>query len=161
MFVPNSTLSVAAVINFSSRMYRRIEWTIRLEYRTSSNQLRYITQEIKRYLFENENFVKPPESISQVRLDKFGENSIELLIYCFTNTNVWAEWLKIKEDFIIKIKEIVERAGAGFALPSNSIYVEQVEHNLKKRELPKELMDTLYKDEKRDRNVVDVMDGDF
>ena len=37
-------------------MYRRIEWTIRLEYRTSSNQLRYITQEIKRYLFENENF---------------------------------------------------------------------------------------------------------
>lgn len=161
LFVPNSTLSDAAVINFSSRMYRRIEWTIRLEYRTSANQLRYITQEIKRYLFENENFVKPPESISQVRLDKFGENSIELLIYCFTNTNVWAEWLKIKEDFIIKIKEIVERAGAGFALPSNSIYVEQVEHNLKKRELPKELMDTLYKDEKSERNVVDVMDGDF
>ena len=78
-----------------------------------------------------------------------------------TNFRMSQEWLKIKEDFIIKIKEIVERAGAGFALPSNSIYVEQVEHNLKKRELPKELMDTLYKDEKSERNVVDVMDGDF
>ena len=139
LFVPNSTLSDAAVVNFSSRMYRRIEWTISLGYQTTSDQLKYITKEIKKYLFTNDDFVRPPESISQVRLDKFGPYSIELLVYCFTNTNVWAEWLRIKEEFILKIKEIVEKSGASFAFPSSSIYVEKISNELRVSELPSKL----------------------
>ena len=127
VFVPNSTLADAAVINFSSRMYRRIEWSLHLEYRTSAEQLRYIVKEIKKYIYDSPDFVKPPEAIAQVKLDGFGDSSINILIYCFTNTNVWAEWLKIKEELVLKIKEIVEEAGAGFAFPSSSVYIEKMD----------------------------------
>jgi len=37
--------------------------------------------------------------------------------------------LKLKEALAFKIKEIVEGAGAGFAFPSQSIYVETVPSN--------------------------------
>ena len=146
VFVPNSTFADAAVINFSSRMYRRIEWVLHLEYRTTADQLRYIVKEIKKYLYQNADFVKPPEAIAQVKLDGFGDSSINLLIYCFTNTNVWAEWLRIKEELLLKIKEIVEEADAGFAFPSSSIYVEKIDNKLRERKLSSKLREKIEED---------------
>ncbi len=158
LFVPNSTLADAAVINFSSRMYRRIEWVLHLEYRTSVDQLRYIVKKIKKYLYENSDFVKPPEAILQVKLDDFGDSSINLLIYCFTNTNVWAEWLKIKEELLLKIKEIVEESGAVFAFPSSSLYIEKVNNKMFKPSLPKKLKN-VFKNE--DESVYEISEVDL
>ncbi len=143
VFVPNSTFADAAVINFSSRMYRRIEWVLHLEYRTSAEQLRYIVKEIKDYLYKNPDFVKPPEAIAQVKLDDFGDSSINLLIYCFTNTNVWAEWLRIKEELLLRIKEIVEEAGAAFAFSTSSVYIEKMESKMHSPSLPSKLKSKL------------------
>ena len=57
-----------------------------------------------------------------VRVDKFNDSSIDIIIYGFTNTNNWKEFLKIKEDLAIKIKEIVEDNDCNFAFPSRTIY---------------------------------------
>ena len=56
------------------------------------------------------------------RLDK----SWDMMVYCFTHTVVWEEWLKHKQELALAIKHIVEKAEAGFAFPSQSIYVEQL-----------------------------------
>ena len=46
---------------------------------------------------------------------------------CFTKTTDWGEYLEVKEEFAIAIKEIVEdKARTGFAFPSASIYVESL-----------------------------------
>ena len=47
------------------------------------------------------------------------------MIYAFANTNEWVPWLETKERLLIKVKEIVEEAGASFAFPSHSVYVEK------------------------------------
>ena len=60
-----------------------------------------------------------------VRIDKFSDSSIDMYVRCFTNTDRWSEWLKVKERLAIAIKEIVERNKASFAFPSQSIYVEK------------------------------------
>ena len=60
-----------------------------------------------------------------VRVDKFSDSSIDMYIRCFTVTDEWSEWLKVKERLAVKIKEIVESNGASFAFPSTSIYVEK------------------------------------
>ena len=49
-----------------------------------------------------------------------------MLVQAFTVTNDWGEYLKIKEDLAVKIIEIVEKNKAGFAFPSQSIYVESL-----------------------------------
>ena len=51
--------------------------------------------------------------------------SIDLYVRCFTVTNEWSEWLKVKERLAVEVKKIVESNGASFAFPSTSIYVEK------------------------------------
>ena len=60
-----------------------------------------------------------------VRVDKFSDSSIDMYVRCFTKTNSWNEWLKVKEKLAIEIKQIVEKNKASFAFPSQSIYVEK------------------------------------
>lgn len=126
VFVPNQHLSDNAVTNFSAMTYRRISWSIGLEYRTTYEQLRLVRDEIESYLTSSVDFVQPPAAALFVRVDAFNASSIDLMIYCFTYTTNWGDWLELKEKLAFRIKEIVEGAGTGFAFPSQSIYVESV-----------------------------------
>ena len=124
--VPNSKLSDNSVINFSSMTHRRIYWIIGVEYRTTVEQLRQIRDRIERYIMASEEFTKPPEGPMFVRIDRFSDSSIDIMVYCFTRTTEWGDWLQIKEKLAYGIKEIVEGAGTAFAFPSQSVYVEAV-----------------------------------
>ena len=127
VYVPNSDLSDAVITNFSRMTNRRIYWKIGVTYSTTKEQLTLIRDEILKYLDTNEVFEKPPKVSTFVRIDSFNASSIDFMIYCFTKTTNWGEWLESKENFAVEIKDIVEeRAGTGFAFPSQSIYLETV-----------------------------------
>lgn len=124
VYVPNQHLSDNAVTNFTAMTYRRISWAIGLEYRTTHDQLRQVRDEIEAYLIGNKDFVQPPAAALFVRVDAFNASSIDLMVYCFTHTTDWGDWLVLKEKLAYHIKEVVEAAGTGFAFPSQSVYVE-------------------------------------
>jgi MscS family membrane protein len=124
--VPNTSLADNAVINFSRMTHRRIYWKIGVVYGTSVEQLRYIRDEIERYVLESDDFAKPPEVSTFVRIDSFGPSSIDIMLYCFTKTTVWGEWLGVKEQLAYRIKDIVAEAKSSFAFPSTSIYLESM-----------------------------------
>lgn len=124
VYVPNARLADNAVTNFSRMTHRRIRWMLGLEYRTTLEQLRQIRDGIEDYILNSDEFAKPDEVATFVRIDSFNDSSIDILLYCFTHTTVWGDWLEIKERLAYKIKEIVEGAGAGFAFPSRSLYLE-------------------------------------
>jgi MscS family membrane protein len=124
VFVPNAQLSDSAVTNFSRMTHRRIYWMIGVEYSTNIAQLKEIRDRIEDYILKTGNFVSPEEGTLFVRVDRFGESSIDIMLYCFTKTTAWGEWMVIKEELAFAIKEIVESAGSGFAFPSTSVYVE-------------------------------------
>ena len=123
--VPNAMLADGALVNYGEIPWRRVLWTINLEYGTTSEQLILIRDRIQEYLRESGDFAPAGEATQEVRLDKFAESSIDIMIYAFANTNEWVPWLATKERLLIRVKEIVEEAGAGFAFPSRSIYVER------------------------------------
>ena len=123
--IPNSKLASEALINYSRMTQRRIYWTIGLEYRTTQEQLRVIIKSISDYIMETTEFETDPTRVPTfVFVDSFGASSIDIMLYCFTKTTVWGEWLAIKETLAYKIKEIVEEHDASFAFPSTSLYVE-------------------------------------
>ena len=125
--VPNSMLVDRALINFTRMTNRRIYWKIGLEYRTTQDQLRAIVKEISEYIHETENFETNPDRVlTFVFVDSFGDSSIDIMVYCFTKTTNWGEWLEAKQDLIYQVKEIVQRNGTGFAFPSTSLYVESL-----------------------------------
>ena len=121
--IPNFQFAENAVINISQTTNWLISWIITLQYDTSVDQLKTIRNEIEEYIKKNENF---NTSIGiAVRVDKFSDSSIDMYVRCFTNTESWNDWLKIKETLALEIKQIVEKNGASFAFPSQSIYVEK------------------------------------
>ena len=124
VFVPNASLADTAVINFSEMTHRRIFFHIGLVYSTTIEQLKNVRQRIEDYISKNTDFVPLEEAPLFVRIDRFNNSSIDIMLYCFTRTKVWGEWLKIKEDLAFAIKKIVEEEKTAFAFPSQSIYLE-------------------------------------
>jgi len=122
--IPNHIFAEAPILNYSNRLNRRINWIIGLEYESQINQIRIFTDKISEYIIQSVDFITNEEFKFFVKLDRFNDSSIDILVYCFTATNDWEEFLKIKENLAIKIKQEVERIGLKFAFPSQSIYLE-------------------------------------
>jgi len=124
VMIPNYKFAEQSVTNYSRRHHRRIRWLIGLEYKTSIDQLKKIRDAITKLIKDNKDFAKNENSGFFVRIDSFSDSSIDMLVQAFTVTNDWSEFLKIKEELAVSIIEIVEANNAGFAFPSQSIYVE-------------------------------------
>ena len=123
--IPNYIFAEAPILNFTNRKFRRINWTIGLEYNSTLGQLKKLTDLISSFISENENFMVNENYKSFVRIEKFNDSSIDILVLCFTSTKDWDKYLEIKEDLAIKIKDSVEKLGLSFAFPSQSIYIEK------------------------------------
>ncbi len=126
VYVPNADLADTAVVNFSNRTHRLISWEIGLEYRTTAEQLRFIRNEIENFILKNKLYSQPPESPIQIRINSFSSSAITILIYCFSKTKSWEKFLRAKEELVLHTKETIEKAGASFAFPSQSLYIEQL-----------------------------------
>lgn len=157
VFVPNSALANASILNWNRRKVgRRIKMLVGLTYDTSVSDLQRCITDIRAMLHAHPDISKKTaenepektdyelsarENIVSVQdllgykynlfvvLDSFGDSSINILIYCFSRSVVWGEFLDIKQNVMLKIMEIVEKNGLSFAFPSTSLYVESLPKN--------------------------------
>ena len=121
--IPNFQFAENSVVNISETTNWRIRWSITLQYDTTVAQLKKVREEIETYINKSEDF---NQSVGvAVRIEKFSDSSIDLLVRCFTASNSWSDSLLVKESLAIAIKEIVEENKASFAFPSQSIYIEK------------------------------------
>ena len=123
--IPNFQFAENAVINNTKTTNRRINWVIGLEYRTSSDQLKKIKNEIENYIKNSELFSVKGDTFLSVKIEQFAASSIDIRLICFTRTKHYLEWMGVKDTLAIEIKTIVENNKASFAFPSTSIYVEK------------------------------------
>ncbi len=121
---------VVEKIGFRSTVIRKFDKSLAIipnfqfaQYDTTVDQLKTIRNQIEEHINKSEDF---DQSIGvAVRVDKFADSSIDMYVRCFSKTNSWNEWLKVKENLALSIKQIVETNKASFAFPSQSIYVEK------------------------------------
>ena len=102
---------------------RRIKMRLGLTYSTNTAQMENILKDLRQML-SNHNDVH--KDTIMVHFDQFDDSSLSLFCYFFTSTTVWSEYLSVREDINLKIMKIVETNGAGFAFPSQSVYVESM-----------------------------------
>lgn len=120
LYVPNSLFSSISVQNPGRMTNRRINTQIGLRYEDSS-KIRVIVDEIRSYL-KNNTDIDQTQTIL-VYFDAFADSSLNIMIYCFTKTTVWAEWLSIQQDVYLQVIDIVQKHGADFAYPTQTLYV--------------------------------------
>ncbi len=126
VYVPNAKLADNPLVNFSRMTHRRIYWKIGLEYRTTDKQLTDIRSAIEKYIADNDDFAPAADVSTFVHIDEFSDSSVNIMVYCFTKTTTWGEWLAIKEQLAFFVKKTVEENEASFAFPSRSLYFEKL-----------------------------------
>ena len=61
-------------------------------------RIKKFTKNIDFYIRDSNNFIVNENYKAFIKLDKFSDSSIDILIYCFTSTNDWETFLKTKEE---------------------------------------------------------------
>ncbi len=59
-----------------------------------------------------------------VNWEQYREDGLEIMLYFFTNTTVWAEHLDVREEINFKILEILEEENVEIAIPSRRLMME-------------------------------------
>lgn len=153
LFVPNSLLANSSVRNWNRRKVgRRIRMQIGVTYSSTPDQIRACIKDIHQMLLDHpqiakENDERPPLSHYEldlkqnivslddllgyksnlfVVLDEFADSSINILVYCFSTTTKWGEWLDVRQDVMLKIMDIIASHNLSFAFPSQSLYIEEM-----------------------------------
>ncbi len=78
---------------------------------------------------------KGVKNTTLVYMDEFADSSINILVYCFSRTVDWAEWLKVKEDVMYKIEDILQKNNLEFAYPTMMLH--EAKYDQKDREVKK------------------------
>lgn len=126
--VPNATLANSPITNWSRMNMRRIKMTIGLTYSTSSTQMQSILDQT-RTMLQNDPDINQKTIL--INFTDFQDSALGIFCYFFTNTTNWQEYLMVRERINLCIMKIVEDNKAGFAFPSQSVYIESLPDNPK------------------------------
>ncbi len=125
VFVPNSVLSDSEIINFSAMPFRRLMFNVGLIYQTTPETILAIRKDIESYIANNDNLVNADEATTTIRVTKFNDSSIDMLVYCFTRSTKWHDFCAAREELILEIMKIVKKNGSDFAYPTSTIHIEK------------------------------------
>ena len=118
--IPNSVLANMNVDNFSRMKLRRISAVLGLTYETSPEQMEQAIEAIKNVLKSNKDVY---QDFFIVKFTEFGESSLNIMLYYFTNTTVWLDYLKVREQVNLSIMKALQDIGVDFAFKSFSVYL--------------------------------------
>ncbi|MEE8589167.1 MAG: mechanosensitive ion channel family protein, partial [Sulfurimonadaceae bacterium] len=142
--IPNFKLSDNGIKNWSRRtMGRRIKMKIGVTYESDMKNVKKAIAEIREMLQNHPDIatekteymnserqmklvskedLKGIKRMIMVFLDEFGSSSIDILVYCFSRSVVWAEWHEVKEDVMFKIADILKENDLEFAYPTMMLH---------------------------------------
>jgi small conductance mechanosensitive channel len=112
--VPNGILANNLIINYSQKSTRRVDMKVGIAYGTDIKKARMIILEV---LNKDERIHKEPESV--VYFGNFGDNSLDLTIRCWTDTeNLWPVFW----DNMEAIKEALEANKISIPFPQRDVH---------------------------------------
>ncbi|MGB8224576.1 MAG: mechanosensitive ion channel family protein [Polyangiales bacterium] len=120
--IPNADFSQLELVNFSRRDSILLQTTLQLRYETTPDQLRLVLVRLRELLIKHPKVSPDP---ARVRFVGYGDSSLEIEIFAYVMTRDFNEFLAIQEDVNLRIKDLVEESGSGFAFPSRTLYVTQ------------------------------------
>jgi MscS family membrane protein len=118
--VPNGQLALMSLENFTMRDKIWFHHTLHLRYETTADQLRYILAEIRKMLYEHSKVESPS---ARTRFIGFGNSSLDLEVFAYVLETKYEVFLPVQEDLLLRIMDIIEASGSGFAFPSQTTYL--------------------------------------
>lgn len=121
--MPNSMLTTTAIENWSRMKKRRIKMNVGVTYSTSPEKMEQLVEGIRAIIAADEAM---DHEYYLVYFNAFGPSSLDVFIYCFTRSTVWAEYLAARQNFMLKIMRLVDELDLEFAFPTQTLHVESM-----------------------------------
>mgnify|MGYP000097247768 CR=1 FL=1 len=118
--IPNGDFSAQNIENYTHRDRFWFHPTLGLRYETSPDQLRYLLVEIRAILYAHP---RVDSETARVRFVEFGADSLNIEVYAYVRERDYSNYLEVSEDLNLRIADIVEASGTGFAFPSQTVYL--------------------------------------
>ena len=118
--VPNASLADMQLVNYARCDQMLIQTTLSLRYETSADEMRYVLVGLREMLHAHPRI--DPGTV-RVRFAGYGDSSLDIGVRIYARTDDWNEYFAIQEDVLLRMKDIVEGAGTGFAFPSQTLYL--------------------------------------
>jgi MscS family membrane protein len=145
--IPNTKLANSAIYNWSTRLVgRRIKFDLRLKYTYDTGEIERVVGSIKAVLNSDPGIVNEAKLRDLIHTkrtlenglfnieDKFGVKktllvyldsidrySMNILVYAFSESVNWEEWLRVKQDVLKRIIEIIDESSLELAVPTEEI----------------------------------------
>ena len=120
VYVPNGTLATMEVENLSRRDKFLFNPTLALRYETAHAQLERIVGDLRQMLAADD---RVENDAARVRFIRFGAYSLDVEVFSYVKAPDYPSFLAIQEDLLTRVMDIVQAAGAGFAFPSQTMYM--------------------------------------
>ena len=120
LVVPNGLLAQMQFENLKARSKLLIDQNFSLRIETTVEQLRSVLDRVQSALDKHPLIEL---GSSRIRVNDFAGAAFDLELFAYVKTGDWAEFTAIRQDFILKIAEIVETAGTRFAAPTHLTYL--------------------------------------
>ncbi|MGD0791915.1 MAG: mechanosensitive ion channel family protein [Terriglobales bacterium] len=117
--IPNGALATMNIENLTRRDKILFNPALGIRCETSADQLRYLLAEVRRMLYEHP---KVESDSASIRFANFDNSALRLEIFSYVLTRDTVEFAAIREDLLLRIMDIVEKSGTGFAFPSQTVY---------------------------------------
>jgi MscS family membrane protein len=150
--IPNSKLANDYIKNWSKRVVgRKIKFNIKLKISNNKDELDKVIHQILKMLNNHPDIVND-EKIAQliklnhtyedglfniadkygvrktmlVYLDKIDVYSMDILVYVFSVSVAWKDWLQTKQDVLKEIIDIIDKSDLEFAYPKEEISIQHL-----------------------------------
>lgn len=120
--IPNAEFSNMHLVNLTKRDLMLLTATLSLRYETTKDQLRFLLAGLRELMHAHPMVHHAAEDPIRVRLSRFGESSLDVDIRVYIKTIELNEFYAVKEDIMLRVIEVIEQAGTGFAFPSRTLY---------------------------------------
>lgn len=121
VYVPNSSLSVEKLENFSRRDKFLFRNSLTLRYETTIEQIEQILKSLREMLASNQKVDENP----RVRFIQMAAYSLDIEIFAYLLVSTYEESLELAEELLLRCIKIVHDTGADFAFPSQTTYLAQ------------------------------------
>ncbi|MDF3812102.1 MULTISPECIES: mechanosensitive ion channel family protein [Rhodopseudomonas] len=118
--VPNGQLASLQIENYSRRDKFWFHPILDLRYETTPDQMRNVLAAMRKMLLDHPRVDDDP---ARVRLIGLGSISLQVEIFAYVHAINYDDFLEVKEDLILRLMELIEDEGTGFAFPSQTVYV--------------------------------------
>lgn len=119
--IPNAVLANEKINNWSRMPKRRVKQVVGVTYETSPETMNAIVEDIRALLRGDEGV---HQEFILVNWTDFGESSLDILVYYFTVTTRWLEYMDVRQRINTKIAQAIAARGSSVAFPTRTLYLE-------------------------------------